>query len=211
MFEEEYYRDYYPDYERQNPERKLRHYVEAVRETLAGMPRPKVLDIGCAFGRFLSALDPTWRGYGVDVSTHAVDWAKDHVEGAQFAVIGDETIPFDEHFDAITAWDVIEHVPDLDQIASEIQTHLKPNGAFVFVVPVYDGPLGPIVRALDGDPTHIHKNSRRFWLDWAARHFEVETWWGIFRYLIPSGPYLHYPSHPLRRIAPAILIRARRR
>ncbi len=208
-FEEDYYRDYYGSYERQNPERKLQHYVDTVRGALGDAKNPKVLDIGCAFGRFVSAMDSDWQRYGADVSNHAVAWAKDNVPNAHFAVIGDRTIPFEDRFAAITAWDVIEHIPDLETVARDTNEHLEANGAFVFVVPVYDGPLGPVVRTLDRDPTHIHKNSRGFWLEWASRHFRVERWWGIFRYLVPGGPYLHVPSKALRSIAPSILVSAR--
>lgn len=210
-FEEDYYSTFYRDYERQNPDRKLRHYVDTVRSALADRSHPKVLDLGCAFGRFLASLDPGWQAFGADVSKHAVAWAREHVGHAEFAVIGESTVPFDERFDAITAWDVLEHIPDLDRAAREIREHLEDHAALVFVVPVYDGPLGSIVRALDADPTHIHKCSRQFWIEWASRTFDVEDWWGIFRYLVPGGPYLHFPSKPLRAIAPAILVRARAR
>lgn len=208
-FEEDYYAKYYRDYERQNPQRKLQHYVDTVAAELTGIAAPKVLDIGCAFGRFVDALDPTWERYGSDISNHAVACATTNVEGARFAVSREPTIPFDEKFDAITAWDVIEHIPALDELAGEVRARLVENGRFVFVVPVYDGPLGPIVRALDTDPTHIHKYSRRFWLEWAARHFELAKWWGLFRLLLPGGPYVHFPSRNLRSISPAILVVAR--
>jgi hypothetical protein len=76
----------------------------------------------------------------------------------------------------------------------------------VFVVPVYDGPLGPVVRMLDGDPTHVHKESRDFWLDWAGERFVIQEWCGVFRYLLPRGPYINWPTQALRRIAPAIAV-----
>ena len=61
-------------------------------------------------------------------------------------------------------------------MASHVRSLLRPGGLFVFVVPTYDGPLGPIVHLLDRDPTHIHRTNRKFWLDWAARHFDVQEW-----------------------------------
>src|SRR5262249_3361336 len=110
-----------------------------------------------------------------------------------------------------TSFDVIEHIPDLDSTRRSIYSLLKPGGIFVFVVPVYDGPLGWVVHALDKDPTHIHKTRRTFWLDWAAASFEVLEWQGAFRYMTPFGVYLHYPSRILRRGSPAIAVVARRR
>ena len=67
-------------------------------------------------------------------------------------------IPFRGPFHAIVAFDVIEHVPDLDAIAKFVHSELDAHGVFVFVVPVYDGPLGGLVRRLDKDPTHMQKN-----------------------------------------------------
>jgi hypothetical protein len=81
----------------------------------------------------------------------------------------------------------------------------------VFVVPVYDGPLGWLVRRLDKDPTHVHKMPRNFWLEWAARTFEVVEWLGTYRYLTPLGVYVHFASRRLRRWSPAVAVAARRR
>jgi SAM-dependent methyltransferase len=208
-FERRYFEENYRNYSQQNPFRKLLHYKQAIEESLPGRERIRLLDVGCAFGAFLGTLDERWDAYGADVSEYAIESAKQTVPAARFEKIRDGRIPFAVSFDAVTAWDVIEHIPDLEALAREIRTHLADDGVFVFVVPVYDGPLGPVVRLLDGDPTHVHKKSRQFWLDWAGRHFEVQKWWGVFRYLCPGGYYIHSPTRGLRRIAPAIAVVAR--
>ena len=77
------------------------------------------------------------------------------------------------------------------------------------MVPVYDGLSGPIVRLLDRDPTHVHKQSRHDWLAWAGRHFNVLEWEGVIRYLLPGGHYLNVPSRALRAHTPAILVACR--
>jgi hypothetical protein len=81
----------------------------------------------------------------------------------------------------------------------------------VFVVPVYDGLSGPIIRRLDRDPTHVHKWPRDRWLDWAASHFEVVDWTGILRWLTPLGYYLHVVTRLGKRHTPAILVTCRKR
>jgi len=210
-FEQDYYQTYYRNYHRQNPARKLQHYRRAVEGALPGREEIKVLDVGCAFGKFLGALDERWHRYGIDVSEYAIERAKRAVPGVQFTNVRDGEIPFQQLFDAITAWDVIEHISDLDRVARQIGDRLAEDGAFLFVVPVYDGPLGHAVRYLDRDPTHVHRVSRQFWLDWASRHFRVEDWWGVFRYLLPGGHYLHWPTRRLRGVAPAVAVIARRR
>jgi len=210
-FEREYYDTYYRDYDRQNPPRKMRHYRETVERCLLPGSSARILDIGCAFGAFLAALDTRWQPYGMDVSEYAVGQARSRLPRAHLEVVRDGVIPFREPFDVITAWDVIEHIPELDSVAAQVCQHLTASGAFVFVVPVYDGPLGPLVNALDRDTTHIHRMARDFWLHWAGRHFQLEGWWGIFRFLFPGGHYLHWPTRALRRVAPAIAVVARRK
>ena len=89
---------------------------------------------------------------------------------------------------------------------NSLRRSLTPGGIFLFVVPVYDGPMGPIIRTLDRDPTHVHKRSRAWWLELISRKFEVTSWTGIFRYLAGGRFYLHLPTRALRQVAPAIAI-----
>jgi SAM-dependent methyltransferase len=201
-FEREYFERNYGSYEKQNPPRKMRFYRSLVARPGGG----RILDVGCAFGTFLGSLGTEWERFGSDVSEFAIESAKRSVAGASFRVASATDPPFPGPFDVITAFDVIEHVPDLDRVASAVTSLLAPGGRFVFVVPVYDGPTGVVVRLLDRDPTHVHKRSRRFWLAWAERHFGVVAWQGVVRYLFPGGHYLHAPTTALRSVAPAIAV-----
>jgi len=208
-FEREYYEAVYPDYARQNPIRKLRFYRH-VAENVAPPGDVRILDVGCAFGAFLGSLDPSWRRFGADVSEYAIGRAAATVPGATFARGGFPDLPFDGPFDLVTAFDVIEHVPEVTRVGDVVSSRLTSGGHFIFVVPVYDGPTGPVVRLLDKDPTHVHKRSRRFWLTWAEERFQVRAWWGIYRYLLPGLGYLHAPTRLLRHVTPAILVVARK-
>jgi SAM-dependent methyltransferase len=145
------------------------------------------------------------------VSSFATEQAARAVPGASFARSEIPEIPFDGSFDVITAFDVIEHIPSLDQVASFVRSRLSPDGHFIFVVPVYDGVTGPIIRALDKDETHVHKRSRDFWLAWTRERFFLLSWRGIYRYLVPGLGYFHYPTKLLRRFTPAIAVVARNR
>ena len=210
-FERKYFETVYRDYSRQNPPRKLRFYRRLV-ERVGPTDRPaRILDIGCAFGAFLSALDPAWHRFGTDVSQFATDRAATAVPDATFACAGIDKIPFSGPFDVITAFDVIEHIPSLETTASVVRSLLPPGGHFVFVVPVYDGVTGPLIQLLDKDETHVHKRSRDFWLHWARENFTLLDWWGIYRYLLPGLGYVHLPTRLWRRFTPAIAVIARRR
>lgn len=210
-FEESYFDSVYPDYSRQNPPRKLAFYRRLAERVAPPGGTVRILDVGCAFGTFLSALDPSWARYGADVSRFAIDRAAASVPGATFARAGFSDLPFPGPFDLITSFDVIEHVPSLDVVATAVKSRLAPGGHFIFVVPVYDGPTGPIIHCLDKDETHVHKRSREFWLRWAAEHYEVTDWWGVYRWLAPVIGYLHLPTRRWRRFTPAIAVIARNR
>ena len=211
MFEREYFDKYYSNYSKQNPPKKMAFYRALMEDKAKGVRCPRVLDLGCAFGRFLSTLDPNWDRYGQDVSEFAIDQARQSVPGVRFSVSNIMEIPFEGFFDIIVCFDVLEHVHDLETVAHTVQAKLTPEGFFIFVVPVYDGPASPFIYLLDRDNTHVHKKSRNFWLAWANLNFSLDQWWGIFRYLLPWGYYLHRPTMVLRRVAPAISIVTRNR
>ncbi len=209
-FDRTYYETRYRDYERQNPARKLAFYRRLVEVGIGARPRPRILDIGCAFGLFLSQLDTSWERYGEDASEYAVGQARGRVPTVRFGISMRGTHPFAGPFDAITAWDVLEHIGQLNELLDWVAGNLNPGGAFAFVVPVYDGPTGPVVRILDRDPTHVHKRDRRYWLGLASENFCVVDWWGIYRFLFPGGAYMHLVTHSLRRYTPAIACLLRR-
>jgi len=199
-FDKEYFRQFYGDYYRQNPSRKSCLYLEIIRRV---MPDGRLLDIGCSFGMFLREATTYFTCIGMDVNPEVVAIAAENVPGACFVAGKLPDIPCGS-LDVITALDVIEHVPDPDAALMAIRNSLRPGGVALVVVPVYDGPLGLITGLLDKDPTHLHKNSRRFWLELAGRHFDVIDWQGFLRKLLFGKYYLHLPMRRLRSIAPAM-------
>jgi SAM-dependent methyltransferase len=211
QFDRSYYDQNYRNYDRQNPPYKMAFYRRLVVDHTPDVADPRILDMGCAFGRFLKCMDSRWRRCGIDISEYAVRVAARSVDSVCFAAASCTAVPFRGPFHAIVAFDVIEHVSDLSTVADFVNSELHESGVFLFVVPVYDGPLGPIVRKLDRDPTHVYKEPRQFWLAWARQRFEIVSWTGIFRYLVPGGPYINWPNQSLRAIAPSIAVTARRR
>ncbi len=210
-FDRTYFETQYRDYERQNPIRKLAFYRRLVEKGIGGRPHARILDIGCAFGLFLSQLDDRWERYGEDASNFAVQKAGERTRAVRFGVSAGGNHPFAGPFDAITAWDVLEHVVRLDEMLGWIHQNLTEDGIFAFVVPVYDGPTGPVIRILDRDPTHVHRRGRRYWLSLAGERFHLIDWWGIYRFLFPGGLYPHLVTRALRRYSPAIACLLRRR
>ncbi len=200
----------YRDYDRESPPRKLEFFSQAIEAAVRNIDRPRVLDVGCAFGRLLAGLPAYFDRVGTDVSTYALEEARRYVYGVRFvqAEIPPESLG---RFDAISAFDVLDQVADPRAMLDRLASLLTPHGEFLAVVPVYDGPFGLAQRLLNDIPTRRHRLSRHAWLDLIGDAFEIQDWSGIFRLLPPAGPYVHMPTRALRAAAPAILVRARQR
>jgi SAM-dependent methyltransferase len=209
-FDENYYSTVYRDYGKQTPRTKLAFY-QSLLDHAMGVSRPgtRLLDVGCAFGDFLRNAPRQWDLVGSDINEYALDEARKRDSTITYF---DGAFPPESAgtFDAVTALDVLEHMPAFDAVVEQIGDRLRPGGTFHFVVPVYDGPLGWVVHTLDKDPTHVHKMSRKFWLDYAASRFEIVKWTGIVRWMPPIGSYIHVPTDRLRAISPGIAVLCRR-
>ena len=116
MYNENYYRGVYKDYDFHNPPEKLLFYRSIIEKLAPKKENIKMLDLGCAFGNFLASLNPKWMRFGIDVSNFAINKAKKRYRDVQFRN-GDLTIiPFEEVFDIIVAFDTLEHIVDCDVV-----------------------------------------------------------------------------------------------
>jgi SAM-dependent methyltransferase len=110
----------------------------------------------------------------------------------------------------VAAFDVVEHIPALPAAFDSAHRLLGPGGLFVFTVPVYDGPLGWLVRRLDKDSTHVWRRGRDFWLEQLAPRFRLLRYTGVWRYFLPGGVYLNLVSRLSRRVTTAVLVVAQK-
>jgi ubiquinone/menaquinone biosynthesis C-methylase UbiE len=97
-----------------------------------------ILDVGCGTGYGTKMLlDASHNSvYGIDVSRNAICYAETNYPGPKYICSSAETLPFeDECFDAITAFEVIEHVPDPYKTLSELQRVLKKGGDLFISTP----------------------------------------------------------------------------
>ena len=106
-------------------------------ETLKKYKRTGViLDVGCSCGSFLSTLEQReWKKYGMDISPQAAKVAH-AVPGAQVFVGDISDAPYlPESFDAITCFDVFEHLAHPPNVLESISRWLRPGGVFYVQVP----------------------------------------------------------------------------
>ena len=105
----------------------------------------RLLDIGCAFGAFLEfAASRGLSAAGVEISPYSSRYAReerslDVFTGSVFDA------PFPEgSFDAVTIWDVIEHVREVRLTLDHVRRLLKPGGSVVITTDNFGGLIGRI-------------------------------------------------------------------
>src|SRR6266568_1441648 len=80
-FNNEYFRQFYGDYYRQNPVTKLRSYLRLIRKVV---PSGRLLDIGCSYGLFVQEAAAFFSCTGMDVDREVVAMAASKVPNASF-------------------------------------------------------------------------------------------------------------------------------
>jgi 2-polyprenyl-3-methyl-5-hydroxy-6-metoxy-1,4-benzoquinol methylase len=171
-FDDSYYREWFCDRYVFNEERKaiVRFYLEMVLSRKQDVQ--KILDIGCGYGYFLNACVEAGISevYGVDVSMAPIGKSKG-LERARVSQLdfSKEKSNFDsDSFDAVTAFDVIEHVEDEGFFIQEAYRILK-KGGFLFLI-TSNGDSWPrdiYMKLIYGrdDPTHINVQGWKHWED----------------------------------------------
>jgi 2-polyprenyl-3-methyl-5-hydroxy-6-metoxy-1,4-benzoquinol methylase len=111
----------------------------ALGRRMAGRPRGIIVDVGCAYGPFLTALrDAGWPCFGIDVSEDAVE----HVR--KILRLPAACLPFERlerrhvpgaRIEAVTLWYVIEHLEDLDGALRRLAGLLGPGAVLAFSTP----------------------------------------------------------------------------
>jgi SAM-dependent methyltransferase len=95
-----------------------------------------LLDVGCGFGFFVAEMrSKGWEAAGVEISQKALDYAR-NVLGLTVHSGPLEKVGFpDSHFDAVTGFYVIEHLPFPKAFLRECYRILKPGGLLLLRYP----------------------------------------------------------------------------
>jgi SAM-dependent methyltransferase len=118
--------------------RNINTYCRIVQES-TNLKNGRVLDIGCATGIFLDAMrDQSWEPKGVEISEPAVRYARQRFNLDVFHGQLNDLQVEPGYFDAITMWNVIEHLYQPLETFVETFRLLKPEGVLLLVFPSWE-------------------------------------------------------------------------
>ncbi len=90
-----------------------------------------VLDIGCFDGAFLDRISSRWQKYGIEPHPQAAERASERgirILAETFDELDSAAAP---DFDLITAFDLVEHLPDPAHLVSFASRSLRPDGRLI--------------------------------------------------------------------------------
>lgn len=113
-----------------------REKMRAIHRISPDLPFQTILEVGGGQGGLTSMLYPNAYVTNIDLNPNYADAPCNQKERMEF-VCGDATaLPFaDASFDAVTMFDLIEHVPDDQQAIAEALRVLKPGGFLLLSTP----------------------------------------------------------------------------
>lgn len=131
-----FHEGYYDYGDLKKPSRTLLDFQRGISLLERGLSRKgKILDVGYGNGFFLAAArERGWEVRGIDSSASNRDAAKKKF-GLELTVSGFERYAPEETFDAISFWDVIEHLPDPSEALQKAFRLLAPGGLVLIAVP----------------------------------------------------------------------------
>jgi len=96
------------------------------------------MEVGCGTGFVLQGIAcafPKMRLVGSEIYPEGIAFAADRIAGGEFMQMDARNIPFVDEFDAIGAFDVLEHIDEDVAVLEQTFRALKPDGILLLTVP----------------------------------------------------------------------------
>ena len=96
------------------------------------------LEIGCGTGFVLARIYKEFKEvelFGCDVFNESFFYTKKRVSKVNYFILDARNIPFENEFDVIGIFDVIEHIDEDDVVLKQIFQAVKPKGGMILTVP----------------------------------------------------------------------------
>lgn len=116
------------------------------------------LEIGCGTGYVLSGIakaHPESQLLGSELFTAGLAFAAVRQPEIDFMQMDARHVPYVDEFDAVGAFDVLEHIEEDEQVLTQIHNALKPGGILLLTVPQHSWLWGP----LDEYACHVRRYS----------------------------------------------------
>ncbi len=175
----------YDKYGSANPvvKRLMARFERTLGELFAQAAPTSLLDVGCGEGvlvsKWAAAVAPG-RVIGIDLEEPSIQagWAERQAPNLEYRIMKAQDLPFaDGEFDAATAIEVLEHVPDpahtVAEMARVAERHLLVS---VPHEPLWRGlnlARGAYVKQIGNTPGHVNHWSKRSFVELLSRHGEV--------------------------------------
>ena len=107
----------------------LRTYIPEAR---------KLLELGCGTGFVLSGIAnafPQLAVSGSELFAEGLSFAAERVRGAKLFQMDARAIPFENEFDVIGAFDVLEHIEEDERVLAQMHQAVVPGGNIILTVP----------------------------------------------------------------------------
>lgn len=105
--------------------------LKLIKKTTEGK---SILDYGCGAGDFLQHMQTNgYKVTGMEPNPKAFEISQAKI--GKENVVNCELKEIKEKFDIITMWHVLEHIPNLNEILTELKKHLNPGGTLIIAVP----------------------------------------------------------------------------
>ena len=98
----------------------------------------RYLEIGCGTGFVLAGVAqayPQAQITGSEIFSTGLPYALARLPNAELLQMDARHIPYEDEFDVVGAFDVLEHVDEDERVLAEMKRALRPNGGIVLTVP----------------------------------------------------------------------------
>ena len=113
-------------------------WLRRIRTLKRFVKQGKLLDVGCAFGFFTKFLEKDFEVFGVDIAEYAIERARRLASSPERLQVFDiqKGVPFKGKFDAITAFDIMEHIVSPLAVFENLYAMLARHGYLYIEMPL---------------------------------------------------------------------------